>query len=160
LGEGRDVLRTIGETRHDDVHHREPVEEVLAELLLAHRLLEAPVRRRDDAHVERDLLLAADATDRPTLERAEELRLRVERELAELVEEDGPAVRAFEGALMRGVGAGERAALVTEELALDQRRRDRAAVDDDVRAVLARALLVHRAREHLLAGARLAFDED
>ena len=51
------------------------------------------------------------------------------------------------------------AALVTEERALGERRRDGAAVDDDEGLVGARARLVDRLRDELLAGARLARDE-
>ena len=58
-----------------------------------------------------------------------------------------------------GVRAGERAALVAEELALDQRRRERAAVDDDEPAVPPRAALVDSPGDELLAGARLAEQE-
>ena len=55
--------------------------------------------------------------------------------------------------------AGERAALVAEELRLDERLGDRAAVDDEERLVAPVARLVDRARDALLAGAALARDE-
>ena len=50
-------------------------------------------------------------------------------------------------------GAGESALLVAEQLALDQRRRQRRAVDADQRARMPAAALVQRPREQLLAGA-------
>ena len=53
------------------------------------------------------------------------------------------------------IGAGEGAALVAEELALDQRRRDRGAVDDDEGAGAPGGDVVDGARHQLLAGARL-----
>src|SRR4029453_3579075 len=56
--------------------------------------------------------------------------------------------------------AGERPALVTEEGRLDERRRDRRAVEDDQRPRATSAPLVGRLGEHLLAGARLALDDD
>ena len=55
----------------------------------------------------------------------------LERELADLVEEHSAAVRGLEGAHAVAIRARERAAHVTEELALDERRADRAAVDHD-----------------------------
>src|SRR6185503_5918845 len=55
--------------------------------------------------------------------------------------------------------AGERALLVAEQLALEQRLGERAAVDLDERAVRALAQPVDRARDQLLAGAALARDE-
>ena len=44
-----------------------------------------------------------------------------------------PPARELERALARRDRAGERALLVAEQLALDQRARDRAAIDDDER---------------------------
>ncbi len=58
-----------------------------------------------------------------------------------------------------GDGAGERAAAVAEQLGLQQRGGDRAAVDADERA-LAAGHRVERARDDLLAGAGLAEQED
>ena len=55
--------------------------------------------------------------------------------------------------------AGERALLVPEQLALDQRAGDRAAIDDDERLRVPRRQLVQGARDHVLAGAGLALDE-
>ena len=51
--------------------------------------------------------------------------------------------------------AGERAALPSEQLALDQVRGQRRAVDDHHRPVAPRAALVNRARDQLFAGAGL-----
>ena len=54
--------------------------------------------------------------------------------------------------------AGEGAALVAEQLALDQLARDRRHVDRHERARAALAVIVQRARDQLLAGAGLAVD--
>ena len=54
------------------------------------------------------------------LEHAQELDLHLGRELADLVEEDRPAVRELEAADAPGDGAAEGALLVPEELGLDQ----------------------------------------
>ena len=55
--------------------------------------------------------------------------------------------------------AGERALLVAEQLGLEQVGRDGAAVDDDERPARARAGLVDRLAQHVLAGAGLALDQ-
>src|SRR5262249_41536585 len=91
--------------------------------------------------------------------RAQELHLEVQRELADLVEEERAAVRFFEEAAPIRVRVGERALLVAEELALEQVLRDRAAVDRHEGHVLARRTLMDRARDELLADAALALDE-
>ena len=56
-------------------------------------------------------------------------------------------------------GAGERALLVTEDLALEQRLGNRGAVDRDERKRRARTELMDRLRHELLARARFAGDE-
>ena len=67
------------------------------------------------------------------------------------------ALRKQPGAV--GDGAGERAAHVAEQLALDQVLGNRAAVDGDEALVAARAAGVDGARDDLLAGAALAGDQ-
>jgi hypothetical protein len=59
----------------------------------------------------------------------------------------------------RRLGAREGPALVAEELGLEQRLRQRRAVDADERAGVARALVVDEVRDALLPGAALAGDE-
>src|SRR2546430_2026810 len=59
----------------------------------------------------------------------------------------------------RRLGAGEGAALVAEQLALQKLAGDGPAVDDDEGLVAARAGLVDRHRRLALAGAGLAFQE-
>ena len=133
LHEHAHVAASLAQRRQLDDDDREPVVQIEAEATAVHLGAEIAVRRRDDAHVDRDVVLAADAPDAPPLEHAEQVRLDRERELADLVEEERAAVRALERADVRAIGAGERAALVPEELALDERRDDRRAVDDDER---------------------------
>jgi hypothetical protein len=93
------------------------------------------------------------------LEHAEQFRLHGERHLADLVEEDRAAARRFEEAAVILGRAGERAAAVAEELALEQGLGDRGAVDGEERLVGARRGAVDAARHELLAGAGLALDQ-
>ena len=102
---------------------------------------------------------AADAEHLAVLEHAQELRLEVGADLADLVEEERAAVGALEAARARGDGARERAALVAEELALEHALGERLAVDRDERPADAVAPVVQQARDQLLAGAALALDE-
>ena len=78
----------------------------------------------------------------------------VERQLADLVEEQRAAVGDLEQPGL-GVGrAGERAAHVPEQLAFEQRLDDGRAVDDDEPLAAARPGAMERARDQLLAGCR------
>src|SRR6202012_5153426 len=95
-----------------------------------------------------------------TLEDAEQLRLELDRKLGDLVEEQGPAVRLFEEAAASAARVGEGAGFVTEELRLEQRRRQARGVDRHEWTRATRALFVDQARDDVLAGAALAGDED
>ena len=118
------------------------------------------MRRGDDPHVHPARLRRTDALELAFLQHPQQLGLDVRGELADLVEEDRAAVRELEAALPHRHRAGERAALVAEQLALDQRRRQRRAVHAHERVTAAAAPAVHRAREQLLARAGLAEDHD
>src|SRR5439155_22559706 len=103
---------------------------------------------------------SADAFALGRLEEAQELHLRRPRDLAHLVEEERAAVRLLEAAFAATDGAGERALLVSEELALEQRLRERRAVQTHERFVRARRVAADRLGDELLARAALSEDED
>ena len=87
--------RSGGSWMRDDV---EPVVEVLAEVARRDLLLEVAVGRGDQAHVDLDRLDAADALELALLERAQQLHLHLDRDLADLVEEQRAAVGQLEAA--------------------------------------------------------------
>jgi hypothetical protein len=92
----RDVLAALAQRRQMDAEDVEPIVQVAPELLERDELPEILVGRRDDADVDVDGVLAADAQELALLEHAQELGLRRDRHLADLVEEDGAAVRELE----------------------------------------------------------------
>src|SRR6185437_10620158 len=83
-----------------------------------------------------------------------------EREVADLVQEEGAAVGLLEEAAPRFVGAGEGAAIVAEELALEETLGHAGAVDGDERAPCPRGGDVDGAGEEPLARAALPMEED
>ena len=102
----------------------------------------------------------AERMDFVVVEEAQQLGLDVEAEVADLVEEQRAAGGGADDAGERDVGAGEGAAAVAEQLALEHVARHRAAVERLERAVGAVRGAVDDAREHFLAGAGLAGEED
>ena len=114
------------------------------------------MRGGDDAHVDVDRPLAADADDFAVLHDAQQPNLRGQRELADFVEEQRAAVGLLEPALAPRRRAGEGARLVAEQLRVDQLGGNRAAVDAAERAAAKRRVLVDRAGDDLLAGAGFA----
>ena len=93
MREQRGVALALAQRRNVDDDLGQPVVEVLAEFAGGDLVLEALVRRADDAHVDRDLLPAADALDHALLQEAQQLRLQRHRQVADLVQEQRAAVR-------------------------------------------------------------------
>src|SRR5881409_3350867 len=135
------------------------VVEVFAEALLLDQPSEVAVRRGDQADVDLDRPGAADTLELLLLEDPEELRLELERDLADLVEEERAAMGHLEASDLLGDGPGERAALVAKELALQETRRDGGAIDLDEGSLTAAASVVDSAGDQFLPGAGLAEDE-
>src|SRR5581483_3518754 len=159
-GELGHILQPLAQRRHPDREDVEAVVEILAELAVLDQLDHVAVGGRDQAEVDLDRLLGADGVDLALLQGAQQLHLRVERQLPDLVEEQRAAVGLLELADALVHRTGEGAPLVPEQDALDQVLGDGAAVDGDEGPRLALALALDGARDQLLAHARLALDQD
>src|SRR5207237_4048290 len=136
------------------------IEKIFAERPFFDRLLQFEVRRGDDLDVGLDRLRSADALELFLFDGAQQLRLNRETDLADLIEEDRAAVRELEASELAAIGARERALLVSEELRLRERFRQRGAVDFDERSVSAAGDVVDDSRDESLACARLAANEN
>ena len=93
LGDDEHVVAALAQRRQPEVDDVEAVVEVLAELARLDHLLEVAVGRGDDADVDLLGLAVADAEDDPLLQRAQQLHLQLQRQLADLVEEQRAARR-------------------------------------------------------------------
>ncbi len=114
------------------------------------------MRRRDDPDVDAHGPRASEPLNLAFLEHAQQLDLHVEGQVADLVEKDRRVIRQFEAADLPGQRTGEGALLPAEQLALDERARNRRAVDAHHDATAPRALFVNLRRDEFLAGARFA----
>ena len=122
-----DVLGPIAQRRDLDARDRQAEVQVGAKRPLVDLGAQIAVRRRDDADIDLDVFLAAEAAKRAAFEHAEQRRLHGQRQLTDLVEEDRAAVRQLERPFLPALRAGEGAPLVSEQLRRDQRRGQRAA---------------------------------
>ena len=159
LRQARDILSTVLERGERQGHDPEPIVEVPAEAALADIILKVPVGGGHDAHVHRYLLLCPQAPHLAVLEHPQELDLEVRLHFGDLVEENCAAVGHLKAAAAGADRACESPSLVAEQLTLQQRLRQGAAVDGHERAVGAGALVVDGPGQALLAHARLAKDE-
>src|SRR5205085_5329942 len=89
-----------------------------------------------------------------------QFHLRAGIDLADLIEEDRAAARLLETPDPAFVRTGERAALVSKQLALEQLRRQRRAMDRDEFPFAAPAQIMDRLRGQFFARPAFAFDEN
>lgn len=143
-----------------DIDHIEAEVEVLAELAVFDHGGEVFVSCGDDADIDFDGGVAADAFDGAFAEGAEELDLSALVDFAEFVEEERAAVGGFEAADAAFGGTGEGAAFVAEEFAFEQLWGEGGAVDDDEFGFGSAAEVVEGVGDEFLAGTAFAFDED
>src|SRR4051812_38127619 len=103
-----------------DGNDGEPKVQIFAELAARDLGPQLPTRSSDDARRAAEYAVSADATKLARLQHAQELGLHIERQLADLIEKQRALADGLEGTGARLHGARECAALVPEELALDQ----------------------------------------
>lgn len=94
------------------------------------------------------------------LKRSQQLGLDLQRHVANLVEKHGPAVRFLEQPRAVGIGAGKGAAFVPEEFTLEQRCRERGAVEGHQGMTAQGTVTMNGAGDQLLARPALAANQD
>src|SRR5262249_38191475 len=155
----RDVLDALAQRGDAQRHDVDAVVEVLAHPPFGHRLRQVHVGGADDAHVDLDAPVRAELLHLALLEHAEELQLHVEGDALDFIQEQRAGARQLDLADAIVDGTREGAALVAEELALEQGVREGGAVDRDEAAALALPLEVDGAGGELLPRARFAVDQ-
>jgi hypothetical protein len=155
-GQQRDVALALPQRRQAHRDDVEAIVEVLAKQPLLDALAQVHVGGGHHPHVHLDRAGAAEPFDLAFLQRAQELGLHGQRQVAHLVEEEGAAIGALEapGAALQRAGVG--ALLGAEELGLEDALRQRRRVHRHERPAGARRQRVDGPRHQLLAGAALA----
>ena len=135
------------------------VVQILAETSLPNQLLQVHIRSTDEPDIHRNGLGAAHPYHTPVLDHTQQLRLQVQRNIADLIKEQCPAIGLFELAHMVRVGIGEGALHMTEEFTFKQRLSDGASINGHHRLLTPEAVGVDLPCQHILTGAVLTGDE-
>src|SRR5262249_9313336 len=120
-GEYRDVVLSLAQRRNADREDVQAIEEIAPERSLLDHGPQLPAGGGDDPDIGVPRPRAAEPFELALLQHPQQLRLNLERQIADLVEEQRAAVGELEASDLAGVGAGERALVVAEQLALEQR---------------------------------------
>src|SRR5262249_25235137 len=144
------LFRSLAQGRHDDLDHVQPIVEVVAKAAGRHGLFQVLVGGGQDPHIDLDGGAASQAGELAVLEDMQELALEGRMQIADLVEEDRAVVGGLEFAELELMGAGERTALVTEQLALQELARHGRAVDLHEGTGLANPELVNGSGDQVL----------
>src|SRR5690606_6869748 len=111
---------------------------------------------RDNAYVYVNGRVSADPLDEPILKHPQKANLGFQRKLADFIEKQRSAIGPFKPALARLLRSRKTSLFVSEQLRVDEFRRNRAAVHANERPLVAVSTHMQRAGDYLLAGPRLA----
>jgi hypothetical protein len=129
--EQRDILQSISEGRHADRKNIQPVKHVLPKRACRHSSPEVAIGRGDDANVYGNRLAAPDPFEFPLLDHSQQCNLGSHWQLANLVQENCPAVGRFETAEAPLQRSCKGTSLVAKQFGSDQRRRNGRAIYAD-----------------------------
>ena len=159
LDQRLDVDGALAQRRHPDPRHADAVVQVAPKTPGLDFDQQVAVRHAQQPHIDAPRPRFAKAADDAFLECAQQHRLQIERQFADLVQAQRAAMRELEAAGAAFVGgAGEGAANVAEQFAADQFARRRTTVEGDERAA-AIGVAVDGACEQFLADAGLALNQ-
>ena len=116
LGQRRNIFNPITQRREMNSQHSEPVVEVGTKTTLANSLFQRHVGGTDHPDIDTLLPLGTDPLDPPSLQSPQQLCLRQQRHIAQLVQEQGAAVGPFKPPPVHPDGPRESTFLMAEQL--------------------------------------------
>src|SRR3954471_6859511 len=114
--EQRNVLWPLSQRRNPDRKDVQAIEQIGPKRLRLDHLFEVPIGGRNHPRVGLQRPRAAETLELPLLQHTQQLRLELERDFPNFVEEHGAVIRELEPADALRNGARERPFLVSEEL--------------------------------------------
>ena len=153
------VFAALLKARQFQMDHADAIVQVVAERAGLDQLGQVLVRGRHDTDIDGDRLNTAERFDHSFLEHPQQSDLHGRRNIADLVQEDRAAVGQREPPRLVAFGVGEGPRFVPEQLALQQRVRQRRTVDGHKPFPLARRKVVNGAGKQFLARAARSLDE-
>src|SRR5208337_653529 len=138
----------------------QPVKQIGTEFLLLHQGTEISIGGGDQTRVRGEGARTPQAFELALLQDAQQFGLELERNLANLIQEDRSPIGQFKAADALRDGAGKGAALMSEELAFQQPGGDGGAVQLHEGARMPHAQVMQSAGDQFFSRPSLAIDKD
>src|SRR5438477_6379149 len=159
MHEERDVSCALTKRRHLDGENAQPVIEVAPELVVCDHPFQITMGRRDQPRVDLLCPRAPQALEFTLLQDTQELGLEFQGDVTDLVQKQRALVGQLHPADLLRDRAGEGTPLVPKQLTLEQTAGNGSAIQLHAWAIVARADVVNRFRDQLLASARFSLDQ-
>ena len=158
--ERADVLATIPERWHFEVHDHDPVHQVFAELPLRDEVGQIPVRGGDDPDIHLPgCEIGADRLHFAAFQKAQEHRLHAQAHFPDFVQEHRASIAQLKEADLVAMRTSKAALHVTEELRLEERLRHARAIERHKGTLGARGSGMNQSCDEILPDAALSRDE-
>src|SRR6187455_3760643 len=115
IHERRQILAPFAQRRHQNGYDVETIIQIIAKLSRSHQRLEVAMGRGENPDIDLDRLAGADPFELAFLEDAKEFRLKVERQVADLIEKQSACVGQLKSSFASRDGTGEGTLLVAEQ---------------------------------------------
>lgn len=155
-----DVFRSILEWDRLEGNDIQPVEKVFAKTACLYQGLQIAICGGENANIDGDGSVSTDGGDAFVLKDTQQLGLKLQFQLTDLIEQDGPAIRGAKTADGIMGSPRERPFDMAENLARKEGAADCRAVDDHIRLRGTWAVQVDRSGSQFLPSARWPADED
>ena len=160
IGQGGNILSSGPERRDSQAQNIEPIIQVLTKRTAGDAIEQVEFGRGHNTHIGLDDAVASDAFEDLLLDDPQQLGLLVQRNIVDIVQVNGPAVRELEPAGAILIRTREGSFLVSVQFALNQGRWQQRAAHFYVRCFVAVGLPVDDRGHQVLPNTRLAVDQD
>src|SRR5579883_533233 len=155
----RQVLHALPQRRNFQADDVDAVVQIIAELVRLHQFVQVLIGGGDEPYIRSYRLGAAQRLVDALLEEPQQPDLQGGRDVADFVQEQGASFGCGNAARFVLFGVGKRAGFVAEQLGVEQRVRNRAAVHGHKGLAAAGTQIVNGAGKQLFAGAGFPLDE-
>src|SRR5262245_28164391 len=129
VSECRNFVAAVPQRRNRKTDHVDAIEEIVTKPTLLNHLLEVRIGRGDDANIDNGRSRLAEWRTLARLDECKQVWLKVDAQLADLVEEECSALRAANQTNVIAVGSCKCSPPMTEQLTLEHVTRNRGAVE-------------------------------